>query len=398
MKLIERDRYLERLFAVRDIPDIKVITGIRRSGKSKLMDAFIEKISTEDNLNIIRIKLNLKKYENLLDANALYEYVESHYLANKTNYLFIDEVQLCNGFERVINSFYEEEKFDIYLTGSNAFLLSSDLATLFGGRVCEISLYPFSFQEYLAYYPTSDIHTAFDRYVTDGGMSGSYLYRTPEDAKKYVNSIYKTTIAKDIVSKFKIENEELLILLGDYLMDTIGERTSVRNIAHKLSSSSYKTNDKTIGAYLSYLCKSFLFYPVARYDIKGKRYLETERKYYLADLSFRFSEIGTKAADYGHLYENLVAIELMRRGYEVYVGQLYNKEIDFVTIKNGAKTYIQVSDDISRPETLEREISPLLSIRDAYPKILIARTKHAASQYEGVEIIDIAEWLNTSQI
>lgn len=398
MKLIERKYYLERLFNVRDIPDIKVITGIRRSGKSKLMDAYIEKLSSETNLNIIRIKLNLKEFESLLNADSMYKYVEDRYMPDMKNYLFIDEVQMCQGFERIINSFYEEEKFDIYITGSNAFLLSSDLATLFGGRVCEIHVFPFSFCEYLEYFPSSDLQQSFEEYVNNGGMSGSYLYRTEQDAKKYISSIYRSTIAKDIITKFHIENEELLIMLGNYLMDTVGEKTSIRNIANKISSSDYKTNDKTIGSYLSCLCKAFMFYQVRRYDIKGKRYLESDCKYYLVDLAFRFSEIGTKTPDYGHLYENIVAIELMRRGYEVYVGELYQKEIDFVAIKNGTKYYIQVSDDISRPETFKREVSSLLSIRDAYPKMLIARTKHPESQYDGVRVVDLAQWLSSSDL
>ncbi len=393
MKLIKRDYYLNRLLAVKNIPDIKVITGVRRSGKSRLMDSFIEQISDEENANIVRIKLNLKKNEKLLYADGLYNYIEESYDSTKENYLFIDEVQLCEGFERVINSIYEEELYDIYLTGSNAFLLSSDLATLFGGRVFEISLYPFSFQEFLAYYPETDIDRAFDEYVKKGGMAGSYLYKTDDDARKYVNGIYRTTIAKDIVRKFKIENEDLLIMIGNFLMDNIGSQTSIRNVASKLTSGTYKTNDKTVGAYISYLCRAFLFYPIQRYDIRGKKYLESDQKYYLADLSFRFSEIGTKNADYGHLYENLVAIELFRRGYEVYVGKLYEKEVDFVAIKEGEKLYIQVSDDISRDETFAREVSPLLSIKDAYPKMLLARTKHDRSQYEGIQIIDIARWL-----
>ena len=229
-------------------------------------------------------------------------------------------------------------------------------------------------------------------------MSGSYLYRTDEEARKYVNGIYRTTITKDIVRKFKIENEDLLIMIGNFLMDNVGNQTSIRNVSTKLTSGTYKTNDKTVGAYINYFCKSFLFYPLQRYDIKGKRYLESDKKYYLSDLSFRFAEIGTKNADYGHLYENIVAIELLRRGYEVYVGKLYEKEVDFVAIKEGEKLYIQVSDDISRKETLERELSPLHSIKDAYPKILIARTKHEEMQQEGIRIIDIARWLITSQI
>lgn len=397
MKLIERDYYLKKLNDVKDVPDIKVITGVRRSGKSKLMDAFIDSFKDMENINIVRIKLNLKKYEKLLNPDELYSYIESNYIENKNNYLFIDEIQLCKGFERIINSIYEEELYDIYLTGSNAFLLSSDLATLFGGRVFEVHLFPFSFKEYLVYYPSTDLDVSFDNYVKKGGMSGSYLYKSEEDARNYVNSIYKTTIVRDIVQKYKIENKSLLLMIGDYLMDNIGNKTSIRNISNKLTTSTIKTNDKTVGSYLDYLCKSYMFYPIQRYDIKGKKYLESEKKYYLSDLSFRFSEVGTKYTDYGFLYENLVALELMRREYEVYVGKLYNKEIDFVVIKNGYKEYIQVCDDITNANTFERETSPLLSIKDAYPKKLIARTKREKSYYEGIEIIDIARWLNDSQ-
>ena len=397
MKLIERNCYLNALLAVKDIPDIKVITGVRRSGKSKLMDALIAGISKDISANIVRIKLNLKKNESLLDGDKLYEYIEQQYDDEKNNYLFIDEVQMCDGFERVINSIYEEELYDIYLTGSNAFLLSSDLATLFGGRVFEVKLYPFSFNEYLKYFPSDNVDDAFDDYVKKGGMAGSYLYKTDKDARKYINGIYRTTITKDIVTKFKIENEDLLVMIGNFLMDNVGNQTSIRNVASKLTSGTYKTNDKTVGAYIDYLCRSFLFYPIQRYDIKGKKYLESDKKYYLSDLSFRFSELGTKDADYGHLYENIVALELLRRGYEVYVGKLYEKEVDFVAIKEGEKLYIQVSDDISREETLKRELAPLLSIKDAYPKMIIARTKHDETQHDGIRIVDIARWLSTSQ-
>ncbi len=398
MKLIKRDYYLSQLLAVKNIPDIKVITGIRRCGKSKLMDAFLDIVEKENDANTIRINLNLKKNEHLLKADNLYLYIQNMYQESKINYLFIDEVQMCEGFERVINSIYEEELFDIYLTGSNAFLLSSDLATLFGGRVFEISIYPFSFAEFLKYYNYQDIDKAFDDYVYKGGMSGSYLYKNDSDAKKYVSGIFKTTIVMDIIQKFKIENEDLLLMISEFLMDNVGNRTSIRNVSAKLSSNTYKTNDKTVGSYINYLCKSFMFYPIKRYDIKGKKYLESNNKYYLSDLSFRFSELGTKNADYGHLYENIVALELLRRGYEVYIGQLYKKEVDFVARKNGEIIYIQVSDDISRKETFEREVSPLLSIKDAYPKIIIARTKHNESHFEGIRIIDIARWLNSSQI
>ena len=207
----------------------------------------------------------------------------------------------------------------------------------------------------------------------------------------------RTPLTKDNVKKFKMENEPLLNMIVDFLMDNVGSKTSVRNIANSLTSNTYKTNDKTCGTYLDYLCKSFLFYTFGRYDVMGNRYLESDQKYYVADLSIRYSTIGTKNDAYCHLYENIVAIELLRRGYEVYVGQLGTKEVDFVAIKEGVKTYLQVCDDISREETLKREVAPLLSIRDAYPKLIIARTKHPESQVEGIRIIDIADWLLSSQ-
>ena len=390
MKLIERKHYMDELRLVRGIPDIKVITGLRRSGKSKLMDCFAEEVSKESDTNIIRINMNLKEFDALKDPEKLYEYIHMHYEDGKENLLFIDEIQMCTGFETVINSLHDEECFDIYITGSNAFLMSSDLATLFRGRVYEISVFPFSFSEYLAYYRPQDIDQAFDEYVVSGGLAGSYLYRTGEQAKAYVKSVFRTTVVRDIVEKYHIENEELLIMLSDFLMDNVGNKTSIRNISNCISG---KTNDKTVGSYVTYLTRAFMFYPIQRYDIKGKKYFETDKKYYLADVSLRFAELGTKTPDWGRLYENIVAIELLRRGYEVYVGVLYNKEIDFVAIKDGQKTYIQVSDDIQKTETLSREISPLLSIKDAYPKMVIARTKHEESQTEGVKIVDIARWL-----
>ena len=395
MRLIKRPYYLEKLIELKDIPDIKIITGIRRSGKSKLLDAFYDYLVSEPSgKNIIRIKLNLKKHEKLLNPDELYKYVDELYVDGVTNYLIIDEIQQCVGFERIINSFYEEERFDIYLSGSNAFMLSSDLATLFGGRYFDLKMYPFSFREFNIYYGNKNPISSFDDYVIKGGMSGSYLYRDQKEAYEYINGIYKKTISKDIVKRFKVENEQLLVMVTDFLMDNIGNKTSIRNIANSLTSNSYKTNDKTVGSYVDYLCKSFLFYPFTRYDIKGTKFLESDKKYYLADLSFRFANIGTKNMDYGRLYENLVAIELLRRGYEVYVGVLYEKEIDFVAMKDGYKYYIQVSDDISREDTFKREVEPLLKIKDAYPKMLIARTKHPESQYEGIRIVDIGEWLN----
>ena len=394
MKLIERE-YLQKLINIIGTPDVKVITGVRRSGKSKLLEAFKKYIEENiDNFNIISINFNLLEYENLQDYKVLHNYIESRYIEGKNNFLLIDEVQMCKNFEKVINSIHASEKYDIYITGSNAFLLSSDLATLFTGRTFEIEVYPFSFKEYLKYYEYTNIDDAFDKYVLEGGLAGSYLYKTDVEKYNYILNIYKTLIIRDIQKKYKIRNTELLENLNNFLMDNISNITSSRSITKELEKKETKVNHKTISNYINYLCNAFLFYKVRRYDIQGKKYLSSQDKYFLSDHSFKFAKLGTKNMNYGRIYENIVAIELLRRGYEIYVGILYKKEIDFVAIKQNEKIYIQVSDDISSEETLKREVNPLLQIRDAYPKILIARTKHDTYQYEGVKIIDIANWLS----
>ena len=394
MKLIERDFYLEKLKSVVGTPDIKVITGVRRSGKSKLMDKFIDWIKeTNKKANIIHINYNLLEFDSIKTALTLNSYVEQQYQKNKPNFLLIDEVQLCTDFEKVINSFHASEKYDIYITGSNAFLLSSDLATLFTGRVFQIKIFPFSFLEYQKYYNNSDIEKAFDSFVKEGGMAGSFVYKSLEEKYAYIKDVFDTLITRDIVQKYRIKNEFLLNKLNNFLLDNISSEVSIRKIADTLTSSQEKTNDKTIGSYLNYLCNAFAFYKVRRYDIRGKRYLASQDKYYLADHSFRYAILGTKNMDYGRVYENMVCIELLRRGYEVYTGVLYKKEIDFVAIKQSEKIYIQVCDDISLPQTFEREVTPLLSIKDAYPKVLIARTRHEKYLYEGVSIINLADFL-----
>lgn len=394
MKLIERAFYLDKLKNVMGTPDIKVITGVRRCGKSKLMDSFIDWIKkTYKEANIIHINYNLFKFDSIREAHALNSYVEERYQSNKTNFLLIDEVQLCGDFEKVINSFHASEKYDIYITGSNAFLLSSDLATLFTGRVFQIKVFPFSFLEYQKYYKKVDPENAFDSYVKEGGMAGSFVYKSTEEKYAYIKDVFDTLITRDIVQKYKIKNAVLLNKLNDFMLDNISSEVSVRKIADTLTSNQEKTNDKTIGSYLNYLCNAFSFYKVRRYDIRGKKYLASQDKYYLADHSFRYAILGTKNMDFGRVYENMVFIELLRRGYEVYTGVLYKKEIDFVAIKQSEKIYIQVSDDISSPETLEREVTPLLSIKDAYPKVLIARTRHEKYLYEGISIINLPDFL-----
>lgn len=394
MKLIDRNQYLDKLINVIGTPDIKVITGVRRSGKSKLLEAFKDYVETEiTDYNIIHINFNLPEYDHLLAYRPLYDYVKAQYAKGKQNFVLIDEVQMCTDFEKAINGLHAMEKFDIYITGSNAFLLSSDLATLFTGRTFEIKVFPFSFSEYMQYFGHSDKYAAMDKYMIEGGMSGSYLYKDQEAKYHYIADVFDTLIVRDIRKKYKIRNMQLMDRLVDFLMDNISNLTSARNITNTFSGFKEKVNHVTISAYMQYLCNAFAFYKIRRYDIKGKKYLSSNDKYYLSDHTFRYAKLGTKNMDYGRILENIVAIELLRRGYEVYVGVLYKKEIDFVAIKRNEKIYIQVSDNISDEKTFEREVSPLLQIKDAYPKIVVARTRHDEYQYEGVRIVDIADWL-----
>lgn len=395
MKTIVRKNYLNRIIELKDTPDIKIITGIRRSGKSKLMQAYIEYLKTNyDNINIIFIDFMDLKFEEIKEYHALHSYVEQHYVAGKMNYLFVDEVQMCPKFELAINSLYSKGKYDIYVTGSNAFLLSADLATLFTGRYIEIHVFPFSFQEYCEYYSdVSDKDKLFDEYSFKGGLAGSYLYPNDRDRVTYIKEVYETIVTRDLVQKYALPDTTVLQRLSEFLMDNISNLTSPNKVSQLLTANNVATSHVTVRKYIKYLCNAFVSYDIKRYDIRGKRYLESSEKFYLCDTGIRYAILGSRNMDYGRVYENMVCIELLRRGYDVYVGKLYQKEIDFVAQRGSEKIYIQVSDNISAQETFEREYSPLLQIRDAYPKMIIARTRHPKYSYEGIVIYDIAEWL-----
>ena len=395
MKIIPRDKYLQRIIELNGTPDIKIITGIRRSGKSKLMQAYIEYLKSHvDNCNIIYIDFMDLAFEEIKEYHALHAYVEAQYQANKTNYLFVDEVQMCPQFELAINSLYAKEKYDIYLTGSNAFLLSADLATLFTGRYIEIHVFPFSFSEYCRYYEgTKDIDQLFEDYTIKGGLAGSYAYKTEKDRVNYIKEVYETIVTRDLVQKYALPDTLVLQRLSEFLMDNVSNLTSPNKVSQLLTANNTQTNHVTIGKYIKYLCNAFVFYDVKRYDIRGRKYLESSEKFYLCDTGIRYAILGSRNLNYGRMYENMVCIELLRRGYDVYVGKLYQKEIDFVVQKGDEKVYIQVSDNIAAPDTFERECRPLLQIRDAYPKMILARTRHPKYSYEGIDIYDIAEWL-----
>ena len=394
MKLISRDAYLEELAEVQGTPDIKVITGVRRSGKSKLMEAFAAKLKTENpDINIVHMNLMLPENEEFLEYHALYDHVNSLFISGTENVLMIDEVQMCNGFEKAIIGFHTSEKYDIYITGSNAFLLSSDLATLFTGRTFRIEVYPFSFAEFCKYFEHTDLQPALDRYILEGGMAGSYVYKNEPLKLSYIRDVYNTLILRDIVQKFKIRKPALIERVSDFLMDNISNITSARGITESISRGETPASNVTVTAYMKYLCNAYAFYKVRKFDVRGKKYLSSHDKYYLCDHSFRYAFHGKRNMDYGRVLENIVAIELLRRGYEIYAGALYRKEIDFVAIKQSEKIYIQVSDNISAKETLDRELAPLRAIKDAYPKMLLARTRNPEYDNEGIHIVDIAQWL-----
>ncbi len=395
MRYIIRQNYLDELIELYKTPDIKVITGIRRSGKSVLLQEFIQYLNArEENINIVMINFQELEFDSLLEYHSLHTYVLEHYKEGVDNVLLIDEIQLCPQFELAINSIYAKSIYDIYITGSNAFLLSSDLATLFTGRTMEVEVYPFSFKEYLEYYGiTNQYDEAFDKYVRNGGMPGSYEYLNEVKQYSYIKDVYSTILIRDLVDKYKIRNQSEFTNIAEYMMDNIGNLLSPNNVCKALNHDNSEITRKTVSKYIGYLENAFLFYEAKRYDLKGKKYLESNSKFYLCDSSFRYAVNGTRNMDFGRVYENIVYLELKRRGYEIYVGKLYKKEIDFVAKKRGELFYVQVSDNISDEKTFEREYTPLLAIRDAYPKMIIARTRHEEYQYDGIRILDICRWL-----
>ncbi len=395
MPWIIRKRYLEELISLTGTPDIKVITGVRRCGKSVLLQQYAGwLIKNKPDVNIISANLQDLDYDELLDYHKLHAYVCDHYKEGCLNVVMIDEIQLCDNFELAINSLHAKGRFDLYLTGSNAFLLSSDLATLFTGRVMEVKVYPFSFAEYREYFTNEENPSdAFDSYVRTGGMAGSYAYSEEKQRFAYVKDVYRTILERDLVKKYKIRNKSEFMSISEFMMDNIGNLLSPNNVCEALNRGKSEITRKTVDKYIRYLESAFLFYTVKRYDLSGKKYLETNNKYYLCDPSFRYAVNGTENADFGRMYENIVYTELLRRGYEVYVGKLYKKEIDFVALRQSEKIYIQVSDNIEDESTMKREIEPLLQIKDAYPKIIVARTRHEDYLKEGVLITDLSAWL-----
>ncbi len=359
-----------------------------------LLNEYIKVIqSVEKDANIIRVDFNRIMFDDIKEYKKLHAYINERHVPKVNNYVFIDEVQMCDKFELAVNDLYESKEFDIYITGSNAFLLSSDLATLFTGRYFEIEVFPFSFSEYCEYYDYNNINDAFDKYTIEGGFAGSYLYDSDKQKLDYIANILDVVVLKDIMKKNGVTDKVAMENIVAFLLDNISNLTTPSKITNKLNEDGISIDHKTVRNYISYLCEGFVFYKIKRFDIRGNGYLKTNEKYYIVDQGFRYAKLGKRYFDYGRLYENIVALELLRRGYDLYVGKLYQKEIDFVAIRGSEKIYIQVSDNITREETLERELTPLRQINDAYPKILIANTRHDVYDICGIKVFDIARWL-----
>lgn len=397
--MISRNMYIDQLLKWKDKDIIKVITGVRRCGKSTLFHLYtqrLKKMGVKDN-QIIYINLEDLAYENLLDYAELYKYVSDKIIADSKTYIFIDEVQNCDKFEKVIDSLFIKVNVDVYITGSNAYMLSSELATLLSGRYITIDMLPLSFKEYHSAFSenTKSNMELLNDYIKLGSFP--YLSQIAEDAsiaKIYIEGIYNTILIKDVVQREGISDIPLLESIIKTLITSIGSPISVKKIANTIISSGRKISVNTVDKYLKALTDSYFFYKVDRYDIKGKEYLRTLGKYYLVDTGIRNLLVANSASDMGHLIENIVFLELLRRGQKVSIGKLAEKEVDFVAVSGNKTMYYQVSATVLDENTLKRELTPLQKIPNSFPKVLLTLDSiGAGSNYDGIKQINLIDWL-----
>jgi hypothetical protein len=395
--MIKRNRYLEKLIKFKDKKLIKVITGIRRCGKSTLLELFKEYLlkNNVDKSQIISINFEDPDNYNLQDYRQLYDFIKSKLSSNKHTYIFLDEIQNVKEYQKAIDGLYIKNNTDIYITGSNAYFMSGELATLLSGRYVEIEMLPLSFKEYMSYFPKNvDVMTKYRSYIENSSFPYTLqLDEDKEQIKAYLDGIYNTVILKDVVARNKISDIVSLENIIKFVFDNIGNSTSAKKISDTMISKGKKISNHTIDTYLNALVKSFILYKTNRYDIKGKQYLETNGKYYLVDIGLRYYLLGSKYVDYGHVLENIVYLELIRRGYEVYIGKVDNQEIDFVAIKNGDIEYYQVSQTVTEKSTLECELKPLKKIKDHNPKYLLTLDNVPNISHNGIKQLYVLDWL-----
>ena len=403
--MVERNEYLEQLWTWKDEPLIKVVKGIRRCGKSTLLKQYQEKLLATGVGEEQIISINFEDLDNepLLKYKELYRHIKEHLCTDKMTYIFLDEIQNVPSFEKVVDSLYVKGNTDVYITGSNSYMLSSDLATLLSGRYVEISMLPLSFREYITV-TGMEKEAAFTEFMKTGGMPYvAVMNRTDEKVDQYLEGIYNTVIVKDIeerqarkekdAGKRKITDLTLLKTIARYLASVVGSPVSMKSITDYLISSGRKVSPNTVNDYVEALTESFVFYPAERFDIIGKQLLKINRKMYIVDVGLRNHILPRKHYDLGFSIENIVYFELLRRGNKVNIGKYGSTEVDFVAQKKGILTYYQVTADMTAEETFEREMRPLKSIQDNYEKIILTLDRFSLGNYEGIKVLNVIDWL-----
>ena len=395
MKTIYRKEYMEKLENLKDKKIIKVLTGIRRCGKSTILNEFRKKLISEgvSEKNIISSNFDDNSYNNLLDSNTLHEYIMQKVDPKKMNYIFLDEIQNVNEFQKCVDSLFLRDYLDIYITGSNSYMLSGELATYLTGRYIQIHVLPLSFKEYISYYGESDELKKYNDYVLYGGFPYLINLENSSDKIAYLESIYNTVIMKDVINRKKVNDPLILESMCRFLFDNIGSNVSTKKISDTLSSAGRKNSVHTIEEYLNSLLESYILYKVNRYDIKGKQLLKTQEKYYLSDLGLKTYLLGKSYnRDLGHILENVIFLELKRRGYRIYIGKNDVNEIDFVVETEDDFMYIQVALSVRDEKTLERELKPLENISDHYRKYIIT-LDYETNNYNGIKQICALDFL-----
>lgn len=391
--MVKRHQYLEKLKKLKDLQIIKVVTGFRRCGKSTLLIQFQEYLREcgVEQSQIVSINLEKLEYEHLLNYNALYNYVVEKLHPEKTTYIFLDEIQLVEQYQKAVDSLFVRDNVDVYITGSNAKMLSGELATLLSGRFVEIEMLPLSFSEYYEL-AGGDRRDAWKRYFTNGGLPYTAYIDDEEILHDYLLGIYNTVLLKDVVERKKIQDMPLLRSVIKFLFDNIGSIVSPKKISDSLVSYGRKTTSVTVDNYIESLSEAFVVYKADRYDVKGKQHLKSLEKYYVVDVGLRKLLLGNKNTDIGHILENIVYLELLRRGFDVCIGKIDDLEIDFIAEKNGEKEYYQVSSSVLDPSTFEREITPLRKVNDNYPKYIITMDD-ISSNNDGIKQINVIDFL-----
>ena len=392
--MIERKEYLEKLKKWKDKDLIKVITGIRRCGKSTLFELYIDylkSIGIEDN-HIISV--NLENPDNEFDTyKELYKYVKEQIKDKKQYYVFLDEVQKVSDFQKAVDGLYIMKNVDVYITGSNAYLLSGELATLLTGRYIEIKMYPLSFKEYLNYYKKDADEKMYLNYINRSSIPYALKLEEESEIDDYLDALYNTIIVKDIGLRKKIADTTMLRTVARFMFNNIGNCLSIKKIADTLTSDGRSISVHTVESYLESLVESYVFNKVSRFDIKGKQYLQSGEKYYATDVTMRYALLGRRNIDVGHILENIVYLELIRRGYKVYIGKAGEKEIDFVAENKEGFTYFQVAYTTREKATLERELTPLQDINDHYPKYILTMDIDPIADYDGIKKVNVLDWL-----